>query len=109
MTDVLRIVLPADLIPIIKEYTGETRMRNGVLMHQFKNKDRRFKLLRSITQKIQFAVGTHFNECDRRGFVTLKTPDKKKHIGISVYYEMLRKALVWEMNTLGGNTITTYI
>ena len=108
MTDILRMKLPADLIPVVQEFTGEIRVRNGKSMRQIKANDRRYEMLRRSPKIKQ--LGTSINlEFEKRGSVWFKTPDKSRHIVISVYYERSYRRLVREMRILGGSVITTAI
>jgi hypothetical protein len=108
MSELLQLKLPADLIPLVREFTGEIRIRNGVPMRQIKTNDRRYAMLRRSPKIKQ--LGTSINlEYEKRGSVWFKTPDKSRHVVISVYYERSYRRLVREMRVLGGPVITMAI
>lgn len=109
MSDVLSLCLPLDLITIIKQYTGEIKIRNGIPMRQINQKDSRYKMLLRRATNRQFCMAIIYEEYGRRGSVHLKTPDKKSHIVISVYKDVIYKDFVWEMNILGKSVIRLHI
>jgi hypothetical protein len=108
MSDLISLILPADLIPIIKEYTGEIRIRNGRPMKQFKSNDRRYSMLRRIPKIRQLNTATNL-EYEKRGAVWFKTSDKSRHIVISVYWDNIYKWQVWEMRILGGSVVSRFL
>jgi L-amino acid N-acyltransferase YncA len=101
MTSVLISKLPNDIVTIIKLYTGEVKNRNNSYMKQIKKNDIRYKKLKSVNRVKQLYCATNFSERDRRGSVWFKTSDKKRHIVISVYYDIVVKSYIWEMAMLG--------
>jgi len=105
MTDILRLCLPADLITIIKQYTGEIKIRNGIPMRQIPKKDSRYKMLLRRATNRQFCMAIIYEEYGKRGSAKMKTPDKKHHIVISVYKDVIYKDFVWEMNVLGKSVV----
>lgn len=105
MTDVLRIKLPTDVVNIVKLYTGETKIRNGVSISQIKKNDRRYSMLLRRPRIRQLNCATRFTSYDRRGSAWFKNPDNNRHVIISVYYDVFYKRLLWEMATLGGNIV----
>jgi len=108
MTDLLRIVLPMDLIPVIKEFTGEIRVRNGIPIRRFKSNDRRYVMLRKAPKIKQLVKSTSYED-EKRSSVWFKTLDKTRHIVISVFYDRTLKRLVREWRILGGSAVTTYV
>lgn len=108
MTELLRIVLPMDLVPLIKEFTGEIRVRNGVPIKRIKPNDRRYAMLRRSPKIKQLNTSINLEE-EKRGSVWFKTPDKSRHIVISVFYDRMLRHLVRETRILGGSVITTYV
>jgi hypothetical protein len=108
MSDLISLILPADLIPIIKEYTGEIRIRNGRPMKQFKQNDRRYAMLQRIPKIRQLNTATKL-ECEKRGAVWFKTSDKNRHVVISVYWDIIYKWQVWEMRILGGSVVSRFL
>ena len=109
MTDLLKMILPSDLIPVIKEYTGEIKVRNGKPMRQLHQNDRRYAMLKNRPQIRQLRCGNEYEK--PRGCAWFKTSDKKTHIVLTVYYNysIPSRGMVWEMNILGKERITIYI
>jgi hypothetical protein len=105
MTELLGLIIPTDLIPEIKLYTGEIRIRNGKHMRQLKSRDRRYEMLRKMPKIRQLHNAANGHERDRRGSVWFRTPDRTKHVVISVYYCSWYKKTIWEMNILGGSSV----
>ena len=108
MTDLIRIILPADLIPLIKEFTGEIRVRNGVPIRRLKPNDRRYAILKKAPKIKQLVTSTKFED-EKRSSVWFKTSDKSRHIVISVFYDRTLRHLVRETRILGGSVVTTYV
>ena len=108
MTEFLNVILPSDIVKYVKFYTGELIERNGKFMGRIKSSDERIALLEKMPKIRQFRNLVDGGEYDRRGSVWFKTPDKKRHIVITVQYSVKYNGYIWEMCILGGGDIIKF-
>lgn len=100
MTDQLTVLLPEDIVTVIKLFTGEIVYRNGKFIKRIGSGDYRCEIMRRMPRIKQLHNSVVNDEQDWRGAVWFKTLDKKNHIVISVYYNAWHGRRVWEMNIL---------